>query len=297
MRGGFWRSRKRIGLLGAVLVASVMVAVLLTRGSAVADVTTWTIDADFDQGTLQGVNHDAPNQDQLQLNETGSTFPFLWIANAGEDTVSKIDTNTGKELARYHTWFGPPASHSAWSGPAPSRTAVDSDGSVYVANRHFDNRQPQVMKILSTGGIDRNGNGIIETSSDANSDGIISPSEMLPMTDSNGNGTIDPSEIADERVVWAAKAGVVGRLGRSLCIGTDGNIWLGTYSDRNYYKLSSADGSVLSGPHAVGVTTYGCLIDGNGTLWSASLSSLLGEIDTSTGTSSGPHSHGGFGGN
>ena len=74
------------------------------------------------------------------------------------------------------------------------------------------------MKILSTGGMDRNGNGIIETSSDANSDGIISPSEMLPMTDSNGNGTIDPSEIADERVVWAAKAG--GRLGRSLCIGT-----------------------------------------------------------------------------
>ena len=90
MCGGFWRSRKRIGLLGAVLVASVMVAVLLTRGSAVADVTTWTIDADFDEGTLQGVNHDAPNQDQLQLNETGSTFPFLWIANAGEDTVSKI---------------------------------------------------------------------------------------------------------------------------------------------------------------------------------------------------------------
>jgi hypothetical protein len=50
-----------------------------------------------------------------------STFPFAWIANSGEGTVSKIDTQTGVEVARYRT--GPNG-----AADSPSRTAVDADG-------------------------------------------------------------------------------------------------------------------------------------------------------------------------
>jgi DNA-binding beta-propeller fold protein YncE len=60
----------------------------------------------------------------------------MWIANAGEDSVSKWDTTNNKELARYHTWFDS-YTHGAWEGAAPSRTAVDSQGNVYVANRAY----------------------------------------------------------------------------------------------------------------------------------------------------------------
>ena len=30
---------------------------------------------------------------------------YIYVANAGEDTVSKININTNQEVARYATWF------------------------------------------------------------------------------------------------------------------------------------------------------------------------------------------------
>jgi len=49
--------------------------------------------------------------------------PFIWIANSGEQTVSKLSTRTGEELDRFRV------------GADPSRTAVDLDGNVFVASR------------------------------------------------------------------------------------------------------------------------------------------------------------------
>ena len=285
-------NRGKLALSGALLVIGVAAAIFLLRGSAVADVMTWTSDADFDLGAFQGVNHDDPDHDQLQLDATGTTFPLMWIANAGEDTVSKIDTNTGLELARYRTWFAPGFLHGAWTGPAPSRTAVDSDGNVYVANRHFDGRMPEVMKILNTGGIDRNGNGVIDTSVDLDSSGIIEAGEIIDLIDTDGDNIVDPDEILDERIAWIVQVGDAGQLGRSLCIDTGGDIWVGTYFNSQYYRISAADGSLLAGPVTLsGINPYGCLVDRSGTLWSASLSNKLGEVNTNTDTAVGVKTH------
>jgi hypothetical protein len=254
-------------------------------GSALAASKVYTTDADFDLGVLSGVNHDAPNNNQLQLNKVGTTFPVMWIANAGEDTVSKFDTNLNVEVARYRTWFGPTGQagsrgiHGAYSGPAPSRTAVDINGNAYVLNRFFENKKPVLLKILTEGGIDRNGNGVIDTSTSATA---------LNMADTNGNDRIDPNEITDERVAWAVEVGDQNGLGRALCIGTDGNLWVGMYNTSRFYKYNAADGSVMAGPVAVTWTPYGCLIDKDGTLWSASLGSVLGKI-TNTGSNAGPY--------
>ena len=274
-------------LLNKPCLIAVICSSVLSLSVAHAGTTTYTSDADFDLGILNAVNHDAPNSDQLQINETGSTFPVLWVANAGEDSVSKIDTDNDCEDARYSTWFAG-GFHSAYSGPAPSRTAVDVDGNVYVANRHFDGRPASVMKILADGGIDRNGNGTIETSTD-NGDCTIdrgNPAEFMPPVDDNVDGVVQNSELRDERVAWIAQVGPNGGLGRSLCIGTDGNLWVGLYNRSEYYKISSTDGSVLAGPIATasGLRPYGCLVDGDGILWSASLSTTLGVLDTNTNT-------------
>jgi hypothetical protein len=273
----------RVGTAFAAIVAVAMCHL----PSASANSRTYTANADFDVGTLFNVNHTTP--DQLQLNAVATTFPVMWIANAGEDTVSKIDTTTGRELARYRTWFGPSGQPGyfghiggAWSGAAPSRTAVDRDGNVYVANRHFDGRPADVIKILATGGIDRNGNGVIDTSIDLDNNGVITnPSaEILPLADTNNNGIIDPNEIQDERIAWVVRVGPNNGLGRSLAIAPNGNIWVGLYNTRAYYELRGSDGVQLNGPIPVPNTPYGALIDANGILWGASLSSSLLKMNT-----------------
>jgi hypothetical protein len=257
---------------------------------------TYTSDVDFDEGILNGVNHDDVH-DQLQLNSVTTTFPFMWIANAGEDTVSKIDTTANQEVGRYCTWFGP-GWHGAWNGPAPSRTAVDQDGNVYVANRHFDGKPASVMKILLDGGIDRNGNGVIDTSSDTNGNGVIDPGEFFPMTDTNGNGMVDPGELIDERIAWIVQVGPANGLGRSLSIDPNGDIWVGLYNSKTYYKISGSDGSILAGPIGVSPNTpYGSLVDGSGILWGASLGTTLLKLDTNTNTKLAVYNHGAHGSN
>ena len=252
----------------------------------------YTFDADFDLGILSGVNHSVANQ--LQLSAVGTTFPVMWIANAGEDTVSKFDTVGNVELARYRTFFGPggqPGSrgiHGAYSGPAPSRTAVDLSGNAYVLNRFFEDKKPVLMKILAEGCVDRGaGCGPATTSAGA---------VPLNMADTNSNDKIDPSEITDTRIAWAVEVGDQNGLGRALCIGTDGHLWVGMYNTANYYKVSSVDGSFLAGPVPVSWNPYGCLIDKNGVLWSASLSGRLGKI-TNTASNAGPHVVSAFDGN
>ncbi len=256
----------------------------------------YTSTADFEGGNLDGLVTDPA--DQLQLGTTGSTFPVMWIANAGEDTVSKIDTDNNVETARYRTWIAPAALHGAWTGPAPSRTGVDVDGNVYIANRHFDGRAISVVKILAEGGIDRNGSGTIETSRDLDNNGTISGAELLPITD-DGDGIFECNatscESADERIAWVVQIpGTDGDLGRSLCVGTDSNVWVGAYNTGIYYKLSSADGSGM-GSMNTGGRPYGCAIDSNGILYGANLSNYIVRGDTNTFTGLGSLSHSGQG--
>lgn len=258
-------------------------------GETNATTTTYTTDADFELGTLNSVNYDAPGSNQLQLNTSGDTFPVLWVANAGEDTMSRINTDgdggNGCEEARYLTSYGDPntlANHGAFSGPAPSRTAVDTTGNVYVANRNFHGQRPELLKIAVEGGVDRNGNGVIDTSVDTNGDCSISPDEMLAVVD-DGDGVLDIDDFLDERVIWISPFADSGDLGRSLCLDVSGNLWAGTYFGRDYYKFNQA-GVQLEGPIVTNATNYGCAVAADGTLWGASLSSTLVELNTNTNT-------------
>jgi len=80
-------------------------------------------------------------------------YSIIWIANTGQHTVSKIDTETAVELARYRT--GPGNSD-------PSRTSVNLRGDVAVGNR-----SGSVIKIANRAEncVDKNMNGTIDTSS------------------------------------------------------------------------------------------------------------------------------------
>ena len=55
------------------------------------------------------------------------TFSYIWIANSGQGTVSKINTQTMVEEGRYLT--------RSDGGGSPSRTSVNLNGNMAVANR------------------------------------------------------------------------------------------------------------------------------------------------------------------
>ena len=84
-------------------------------------------------------------------------FSYLWACNSTQGTISKIDTQSVTEVGRYYT--RPDTSGS------PSRTSVSLSGHVAVANRSGG-----LTKIWATEDncVDANGNGTIDTSTDAN---------------------------------------------------------------------------------------------------------------------------------
>ena len=147
----------------AVLFAMVMIASVLAvvpTATAVVCSRTYTVDADFDEGTLVNVVHDP--SDQLQLDDTIEAFNFIWIAVSSNGTVVKINTQTGAVLGEYRT------TPEIQGNGNPSRTTVDKDGSVWVANRNnvYDGFGSVVHIGLEENGQceDRNGNGSIDTS-------------------------------------------------------------------------------------------------------------------------------------
>src|SRR5688572_29590243 len=72
-----------------LLVVATMIA---PAGAAAGASRTYTIDANFEEGTANNVVH-TPS-DQLQLDDTTTAFPFIWIALSARGTIAKIDTAT-----------------------------------------------------------------------------------------------------------------------------------------------------------------------------------------------------------
>ncbi len=88
-----------------------------------------------------------------------TTFDYIWIANTSQGTVSKINTMTGVEEGRYFT--GPNG-----GAAQPSRTSVNQYGDVAVSNRTIGSTAK--VAALKSKCKDKNGNGVIDTSTGPN---------------------------------------------------------------------------------------------------------------------------------
>ncbi len=145
------------------LIVSLVIGIQSTRLLSV-DTKTYTIDTDFDLGILNNVEHQTVH-DQLQLVKIALSNSYIWVPNEN-GTISKVDTNTLKEVARF--WTAPtwqyPGDPTIYNGK-PSRTAIDSSGNCWVGNRQAGT----VVKIGNKESgfwIDRNNDGICQTSAD-----------------------------------------------------------------------------------------------------------------------------------
>lgn len=286
---------RRQATLPRLCLLSAMVAAALAPAAAGAVSKTYTLNADFSLGTIENLNFVVvPNQ--LQVNLIGVGSKYIFVANHNEDSVSKFDTTDqldpvtlsvlapGKEVARYKTYAGNPLQGV---GGHPSRIAIDVDGNAYVLNRMDGiNSPPYLVKILVDSAIDRNGNGVIDTSEESNGTPGIQAAEMKALSSNTNAG------ILDERVAWTAPIGTGTSFGRSVCIAPDGKLWVGIWNQARYYRVDPGNGATLPiGPGALpyvqlsGWNPYGCTVDKNGILWSATLQTGLGRVDTNTGTS------------
>ena len=258
----------------AVFMAAVIIVSLLAVMPATAiPFRTYTVDADFDEGTLVGVEHRTVH-DQLQLNQTATTLPFIWVPNQ-EGTVSKIDTETGDELGRY--WISPPGLGIT----KPSRTTIDLEGNCWVGVRSAGT----VVKIgLFEAGnwVDRNGDGVCQTSHDTNGDGDITGSEILgwgadecvlheiflkPGVEATRVPGATPHTSADY------DTGQLSTSPRSLAIDASNNLWTARYNPAKYFYVDGDTGAILRSvnieSHFGSDGPYGAVIDSNGILWTS----------------------------
>jgi len=248
-------------LLSAALAVLCLAAMLKAEGACTR---TYTFDADFDQGILVGVEHETVH-DQLQLSRKVTTLPFIWIPN-NNGTVSKVDTESGDELGRYCV-----APHSDCS---PSRTTVDLEGNCYVGNRQAGT----VVKIgLYEAGawVDRNGDGVCQTSHDTNGDGDIAGDEILPWGKDEcvlyevvlipgSEWTYAPGDFAGpyDYDYW-------GTAPRGLAVDRFNNVWAGTWKSSKYYYIEGSTGAILKVVDVSPHQSYGAVIDRTGILWSS----------------------------
>ena len=190
-----------------------------------------------------------PADGALTLGFTTVSSRGVWIASMNDGTVSRLDPVTAREVARYPT-ARPNAVNRArpwneacnWSnrGNCPSRTAVDQNYDVYVANRAFGN-QGTVTKIAGaiTGCRDRNGDGVIQTSRDINGNGRI---DM---------GTAEFVGPGDECLLWTMPVGRRNGVPRALTVGVApgassvGDVWVGMYNTQRACRMSPTTGATL----------------------------------------------------
>jgi PKD repeat protein len=263
----------------------------------------YTVDGDFELGTMLNVNHDAPGSNQLQLNKQAKPFPFVYVANSARGTAVRIDVDTGVILGEYLT---------SPTGRArnPSRTTVDKLGNVWVTNRdEYETRTLDGVTApwgstarigLLVGGTRSNADG----SANPTGEYVKAPFEYNTCVDRNGDGLIRTSRGLTNILAWPNAGGVDSDGGvetavdeciqlyvrvrgtgtRTVAITADNDAYIG--GDNNWHeRIDGETGERVSGTaFNLGCGGYGGLIDGNGILWSARYGGGLLRYDTTTKT-------------
>lgn len=276
----------------------------VTRGldPSVNDTGVWrmeySLDHEFELGTLLAVDHEHPGADQLQLSRTEQLFPFVYIPCSGRGTIVRIDIDSGEILGEY--WSAPNG-----RGRNPSRTTVDQLGNVWVGNRsESSGGRGSIVRIgLALGGtrgrkledggfvpdpdggylkgpftystaVDRDGDGLIRTSTGL---GHVLPWTNAEGADNNGGVTTATDELI---TVYSRVAGTGAR---SLAVTEDNNLWVGGLGDRDHELIDSSSGQPVAGSgFNVGAGGYGAVYGLDGVLWSAGLGANLIRYNPST---------------
>ncbi|PRP90431.1 hypothetical protein ENSA5_65230 [Enhygromyxa salina] len=181
-------------------------------------------------------------------------FSYIWIANSDQGTLSKIDTETLVEVARYQI--------RPDGGGMPSRTSVNLSGDVAVASR-----EGGVTKVYArlADCEEQNGSPGLQTSSGAN--------DILAWGEEECIAWHAPMEFDSQRpIAWTQ-----GSFNEGDCTWSDQKVWTTGTSGAGGYaeviRLDGDDGSVDGMVHIPDLTPfnsfggYGAVVDAEGNLW------------------------------
>jgi hypothetical protein len=182
---------------------------------------------------------------------SGDTHSYIWIANSGQGTVSKINTQTIVEEARYIV--------RPDSAGNPSRTSVALSGNVAVANRSGG-----VTKIYwnQADCQDTNGTPGIQTSTGA--------ADVLPWGTEECIAWYTPFDYSTQRpVAWA-----YGDFNESTCKYENEKLWTAGGWNAGLAEVALLDGDTgvveqsVQIPNVIGwAQLYGGAVDGDGNFW------------------------------
>jgi streptogramin lyase len=189
-----------------------------------------------------GLGLDPQGNVTLDLSAISLNLKFIWIANSPNNTVSKVDCKTITEVGRFQVCSD------------PSRTSVDLEGNVWVACRG----DGAVTKIIAdkTKCADKNGNGIIETS-----------------TSSQPIGN-------DECIKFIVNPGK-GSYARGAAVDKENHVWIGYWNQKTMVRLNANTGATMT-EIPLGVSPYGLVIDQKGMIWAQGEFNTLVMIDPLT---------------
>lgn len=211
----------------------------------------------------------------LTLGGSTGSLHVIWPSSSGTGIVYHVNTQTFEIEAAY--WTGPYHGNGDGfgGGDSPSRTAVDDFGNVIISNRAFG-VQASITKVAAseTDCIDRNHNGIIETSH--------SWDDLLAFDAHD--------DWEDECILWHTPVGgPIDAVARALAIHSETGLdgvphdygWVGMYSESRFLKFDVETGE-LTGDEAPtpGFTPYGSAFDREGFIWATGLSNIVGHFDS-----------------
>jgi hypothetical protein len=181
--------------------------------------------------------------------DPNETHSYIWIANSSQSSVSKINTQTLVEEARYYT--------RGDNVGNPSRTSVALSGNVAVANRSGG-----VVKFYSNieDCPDTNGQPGIQTSSGAN--------DLLPFGQDECMAWYTPFGYSTQRpLAWAQ-----GNFNQGTCQYEDEKLWTaGGMGNAEVVLMNGDTGQVEQTvviPNVIGwAGLYGGAVDGEGNFW------------------------------
>lgn len=233
---------------------------------------------------------------------TVTRVPIVWVNSTNEAKVALFDSPTGKEILRVPTW-----------GNFPNRTAVASDGSVWITNRdsyqyihigvdgkvlcaseYGQSQQagdPAKVGYTRAAAIDADGNAWI---------GFNDTGELVKLDPREADGKVTLTDPADGTTQEAPKCKEIKRIQMvttkpyGLAADGDGNLWVGILGGGTVAKIDARGGTII-GEYEVTAdpgypadkcqSFYGMAIDMEGNPWYANMGcgNVL-KLDKNTGT-------------
>ncbi|MCI5225164.1 MAG: hypothetical protein D3918_00555 [Candidatus Electrothrix sp. AX2] len=253
-----------------------------------ADEHTWTLDADFDEGTIVNLNHD-PIHDQLQLNNFAKPFRYINVAASARGTVVRVVTDSDSGIPE-GTIVGEYRTAPLYRGLNPSRTTVDIYGNVWTGNRgEGEDSKGSAVKIgLVSGGTRCNADGTdnpdgeyvrldpdkltYNTCVDRNGDGLIRTSKGLgdildwsDVTDGAGGADGIVVDAVDECILIYQRLPNAPAT-RHISVDRENNVWTAgyykgaddLYHPTTFHKLNGDTGAIVESFDASEDTGIGC---------------------------------------